>query len=65
MFGRPRRCETHDRPSYAKTSRLERDLGMEVSAPPDSFTDQYADPDLIDCGKAWCRKRRGGRHGAG
>ncbi|WP_171117802.1 MULTISPECIES: hypothetical protein [unclassified Streptomyces] len=53
-----RRCETHDRASYAVTARLERQLGMEPSTPPDSFTDQLANPDLIDCGNAWCQRRR-------
>ncbi|MEV5163852.1 hypothetical protein AB0K66_04385 [Streptomyces werraensis] len=53
-----RRCETHDRPSYAKTRQLEQELGMEPSSPPASFTDQFANPDLIDCGHAWCRTRR-------
>ncbi|MFE9936330.1 hypothetical protein [Streptomyces hirsutus] len=53
-----RRCLTHDRASYAVTSRLERQLGMEPSEPPASFTDAYSDPDLIDCGHSWCRTRR-------
>ncbi|MBU8549781.1 hypothetical protein IMX12_13280 [Streptomyces sp. Babs14] len=53
-----RRCETHDRPSYSKTRKLEEELGMEPSAPPDSLTDQFADPDLIDCGNSWCQRRR-------
>ncbi|MGI3199653.1 hypothetical protein ACRJ4W_15480 [Streptomyces sp. GLT-R25] len=53
-----RRCETHDRASYAVTSRLERQLGMEPSEPPVSITDQFADPDLIDCGNTWCQHRR-------
>lgn len=50
-----RRCPTHDRASHAVTSRLERVLGMTPSAPPDSFTDAYSDPDLIDCGNTWCQ----------
>lgn len=53
-----RRCPTHDRASHAVTARLERQLGMEPSAPPASFTDTYSNPDLIDCGNAWCRTRR-------
>jgi hypothetical protein len=53
-----RRCPTHDRASHAVTSRLERALGMEPSAPPDSFTDTYSNPDLIDCGHAWCQTRK-------
>ncbi|KPC86265.1 hypothetical protein ADL35_12340 [Streptomyces sp. NRRL WC-3753] len=53
-----RRCETHDRASYVATSRLERELGMEPSPPPASFTDTHYDPNLIDCGHSWCRTRR-------
>lgn len=53
-----RRCPTHDRASYAATSRLERQLGMEPGPPPDSITDQFMDPALIDCGHSWCRARR-------
>lgn len=53
-----RRCPTHDRSSHVVTSRLERQLGMKPSEPPASFTDQFADPTLIDCGHAWCRTRR-------
>lgn len=53
-----RRCETHDRPSYVKTRRLEEELGMEPSEPPASFTDAHMDPDLIDCGNTWCAHRR-------
>lgn len=53
-----RRCETHDRPSYAVTSRLERQLGMEPSPTPDSYTDAYSDPTIVDCGHTWCRTRR-------
>lgn len=52
------RCPTHDRVSYAVISRLERELGMSPSPPPDSFVDTYSDPTLIDCGHAWCRTRR-------
>jgi hypothetical protein len=52
------RCETHDRPSYAKTRQLEQDLRMEPSSPPDNLVDQYANPDLIDCGNTWCQRRR-------
>jgi hypothetical protein len=51
-------CDTHDRAAYSTTARLERELGMPVSPPPESFTDQYADPDLIDCGNRRCRARR-------
>lgn len=53
-----RRCQTHDRASYTRTRQLEADTGQAPSPPPASFTDQYADPDLIDCGNTWCRQRR-------
>lgn len=53
-----RRCETHDRAWYSKTRALEEDLGIQPSKPPDSFTDEHADPDLIACGHTWCRTRR-------
>jgi hypothetical protein len=53
-----RRCPTHDRSSYVRTRRLEENLGMEPSAPPSSLTDQFNDPDLIDCGNTWCSHRR-------
>lgn len=53
-----RRCPTHDRASYVVTSRLEREAGIPVSVAPASITDQFADPDLIDCGNTWCPHRR-------
>jgi hypothetical protein len=46
------RCETHDRPSYAKTRALEESLGMEPSPPPESLVDEHSNPDLIDCGNS-------------
>lgn len=52
------RCETHDRASYVVTARLEREAGMPVSPPPESFTDAHMNPDLIDCGNRRCRARR-------
>lgn len=51
-----RRCETHDRASYTVTARLEHETGMPVSEPPNSFTDQFMNPDLIDCGNSWCQR---------
>lgn len=53
-----RRCDTHDRASYAVTSRLERQLGMKPTAAPDSFVDAHCDPTIIDCGHTWCAHRR-------
>ncbi|MFD8251914.1 hypothetical protein [Streptomyces werraensis] len=52
------RCDTHDRASYSKTARLEAELGMPVSPAPESSTDQFMDPDLIDCGNRRCRTKR-------
>ncbi|MFE3169323.1 hypothetical protein [Streptomyces sp. NPDC059224] len=52
------RCETHDRASYAVTARLEHEAGLPISSPPDSITDQFMDPDLIDCGNRRCRTKR-------
>jgi hypothetical protein len=52
------RCDTHDRASYSKTTRLEKELGMSVSPPPESVTDQLMNPDLIDCGNRRCRTQR-------
>lgn len=53
-----RRCETHDRASYSKTRQLEEAVGMDPSPPPASLVDQLANPDIIDCGNAWCQQRR-------
>ena len=68
MFGRSKRCETHDQPSPMKIAKLEESTGVNPDAvaelihDPDSyggFTAVFADPDLIDCGNEQCRKRRG------
>lgn len=53
-----RRCETHDRASYAKTRQLEEAADMEPSPPPESLADAFSNPDLIDCGHRWCPHRR-------
>jgi hypothetical protein len=52
-----RRCDTHDTASPAKIRQLETDLGIEPSAPTGDLVDQLTDPDIIDCGKPWCRTR--------
>ncbi|MFS0697767.1 hypothetical protein [Streptomyces nitrosporeus] len=64
MFGRGR-CPTHDVPSPRRIAQLEVDTGIDPDAltklqadPNVSFTDAYADPDIIDCGRARCRERR-------
>lgn len=53
-----RRCSTHDTPSQKKIRDLEVELGLEPSAPSGDLVDQLADPNLIDCGKSWCKMRR-------
>lgn len=53
-----RRCPTHDRASYSTTRRLEDDLGMRPNPPPASFVEAYYNPEIIDCGNAWCTHRR-------
>lgn len=53
-----RRCQTHDRASYVVTARLEREAGMPASPAPASITDQFMDPDIVDCGNTWCPHRR-------
>ncbi|MEU3972355.1 hypothetical protein [Streptomyces bacillaris] len=66
MFGLPRRpCATHDAPSPRRTAELEAATGIDPDAvtklqsdPNASFTDAYADPNLIDCGNKRCRDRR-------
>lgn len=52
------RCETHDKASPAVIARLEEEAGIEPSAAPASFTEAYANPNLIGCGKRRCRARR-------
>lgn len=49
-----RRCPTHDRASYVRTSALERDLGMKPSTPPASLVEQFSNPEIIGCGNTWC-----------
>lgn len=49
------RCDTHDKASPAKIRRLEEELGLPLSSQSGDLVDQLADPDLIDCGKSWCR----------
>lgn len=52
------RCGTHDKASPAKIRQLEQQLGMPPTQQTGSFTDLHANPDLIDCGKQWCRSKR-------
>lgn len=54
-----RRCGTHDRSSPAKTRRLEEELGLPLTDQAGDIAGQLANPDLIDCGKPWCRSKRG------
>ncbi|MFB6675596.1 hypothetical protein ACFCWG_24860 [Streptomyces sp. NPDC056390] len=53
-----RRCPTHDHAAPANIRKLEQELGMRPSLPPASFVDAYSDPDLVDCGNSWCKRRR-------
>lgn len=54
-----RRCPVHDRSSRHRIRSLEASLGL---PPLDtgmavSFVEEFANPDLVDCGLAWCRTR--------
>jgi hypothetical protein len=51
------RCPTHDRAWPLTIRQLEQELGLPESLAPASFTDAYADPSLIDCGRRRCRTR--------
>lgn len=53
-----RRCEIHDRAWPSVIRSLETDLGLEPPESTGSFADSYCNPNLIDCGHEWCRKRR-------
>ncbi|MFF7901186.1 hypothetical protein ACIO02_34005 [Streptomyces sp. NPDC087568] len=52
-----RRCDVHDVPAQAKIRRLEQQLGITPSPATGDFVDQFADPDLIDCGRTWCTRQ--------
>ena len=57
------RCDVHDRASAAKIARLEEELGIAPGAvarqraSAGSFTEAFADPDLIGCGLRRCHDR--------
>lgn len=53
-----RRCEIHDRAWPLVTRELETDLGYEPTAWAPTFSENYCNPRLIDCGHKWCRRRR-------
>lgn len=53
-----RRCPTHDASSPLLIRELEEELGMKVSPSSGSLADDYANPNLIDCGHRWCNTRR-------
>lgn len=53
-----RRCPTHDTPSQKEIRDLETELGLEPSSASGDLVDQLTDPNLIECGKPWCRTRR-------
>lgn len=65
-----RRCEIHDTATLAKIARLEVATGIDPDAEAQRWRDVQAagpggliasfyDPDLTDCGRQWCRRRRG------
>lgn len=53
-----RRCATHDTASPAKIRALEDERGITASPASGDLVDQLADPDLIDCGRPWCKRGR-------
>lgn len=53
-----RRCDVHDRPWPIAIRTLEHDLGL-TSSPASAIVPNHCDPELIDCGRQWCRTRRG------
>ncbi|MFD3777341.1 hypothetical protein [Streptomyces sp. NPDC058612] len=54
-----RRCETHDVASPYKIRQLEEQTGQpRTNDEPLSLIDQFANPDLIDCGHTWCPRGR-------
>lgn len=65
MLGLRRPCPTHDVASPRRIAQLEVELGIDPDAVTKhqanaaSFTEAYANPDLIDCGRPRCRERRG------
>ncbi|MFE7791304.1 hypothetical protein [Streptomyces sp. NPDC057460] len=62
MFGRGR-CPTHDAPSARRIAELEADTSIDPDAVAkheanaSSFTDAFANPALIDCGRSHCKRR--------
>lgn len=58
-----RRCPTHDVPSARRIAQLEADLGIDPDAVAKhqtdaaSFAEAFANRDLIDCGRARCKRR--------
>jgi hypothetical protein len=62
VFGRGR-CPTHDVPSPRRIAQLEVDTGIDPDAVAKheanaaSFTEAFANPDLIDCGRPRCKRR--------
>lgn len=53
-----RRWDIHDRAWPLIIRELEIDLGYEPSAWASTVSENYCNPRLIDCGHAWCRRRR-------
>jgi hypothetical protein len=59
------RCDVHDRAWPVKVAELEAATGINPDAVADLYragpdlVESFCDPDLIDCGKSRCRRRRG------
>ncbi|MEV7871496.1 hypothetical protein AB0P17_36600 [Streptomyces sp. NPDC088124] len=58
------RCPVHDRPSAHRIAALEAATGINPDAPAlhranaASFTEAFANPEIIDCGRPRCARRR-------
>ena len=56
-----RRCDVHDVPNAGKIAELEVATGIDPQAEErrqaEPLLNQFYDPDIVDCGRQWCRKR--------
>ena len=63
VTARRRRCEIHDVATPAKIAKLEVATGINPDAEAEmqarGLVESFYDPDFLDCGRQWCRKRRG------
>lgn len=53
-----RRCDIHDRAYPLVIRTLESELGFEPGTGRGGFVENHCDPELIDCGREWCRRQR-------